>query len=74
MIAGAGFTISITAIIYNEKYLELGLLTFIYGLLANLVDKTYWYKHDYPKESKLIFSVHFILMLLWIWISIYLIS
>lgn len=68
MVAASGLVFSLVSLIYNEKYLVIGLTTFVYGVVSNFIDVFYWYWFDEKNESKsniLIFIIHGVLILIW---------
>ena len=73
MIAGAGLIFAVFSLPYSKAYLFVGLLTFLYGVFAHLVDKIYWALCDEAgKDSKKmlghILFIHLLIMMVWVYL------
>lgn len=71
LIAASGLVFAIFAMIYSNHYIELGLETFVYGLITHKVDKMYWSLRDVPdapdKRSLVIaHSIEMAFLIIWL--------
>lgn len=71
-VALVGAAFSVFSLIYNDKYIFYGFMTFIFGILCHLADTTYrfWLK-DKGWKSSFVYISQLILTVLWILLLIF---
>lgn len=71
LVAMAGLVFAIFALINNEEYIKIGLLTFTYGIIADRANITLWKLYCEPKNKlKPLFVLDSILMVIWIYFAL----
>lgn len=68
----SGLLVVIVSVIHNDSFVNVGAVTFVYGLVSNLVDALYWYKRDMAKGTRVIFYLQVSLMVVWVLLSVWL--
>lgn len=69
-VAFVGAIFSVFSLIYNEKYIYYGFLTFLFGVISHMVDLMFNIKEDKSQKRNIYFVVQFILTALWLLFSL----
>lgn len=67
LISVAGAVFALVALIHNEVYLNVGLVTFVFGVIADRVNTTLWVLYCEPKSKTwLLYVVDALILAIWI--------
>jgi hypothetical protein len=73
LVAVGGLVFAIFALIHNERYIGLGLITFAYGLVAHWMDNAYWDQHgltdkcnNHEHKHATVYVMHIVLLAIWL--------
>lgn len=67
LIAISGIVFALFALIHNEEYVKIGLLTFTYGVIADRANNILWKLYCEPKNKpELLYVLDSVLLIIWV--------